>query len=42
MDYEKAVRGNSNKCYILKRASGRCKLVYEPYESILEQGMERL
>ena len=36
------MRGTSNKSFILKRAGGGCEPVFEPYESILEQGAEYL
>ena len=36
----KALRGNSNKFVILKRADGWWKSVNSPCESILEQSME--
>ena len=37
----KAMRGTSNRKFILKRAGGWCESVVEACESLLEQGMER-
>jgi hypothetical protein len=39
--YVKAMRGTSNRKFILKRADGWCESVYGACESLLEQGMER-
>ena len=38
----KAMRGTSNRNFILKRAGGWCESVDEACESLLEQGTEHL